>query len=279
MNPLILGVILGVVQGISEWIPISSKTQILIVSYFVLGLGFASGYAFGLFMEIGTLAAAIIYFRRELYSVVLAIFRKGKREDKVLLRYLIITTIITGLMGVPIYLFIVNLVKGPIIGIPMMILGFVLIIDGITIYFTRKSYIPKKELLQLTWKDYFIVGLAQGLAALPGVSRSGMTTSALILLGVKPQEAFRLSFLALIPASIGAIGVTLLFSRHTIESTLGLVSYDALGISILVATLVSLVLIESLLKFARSNKILLLVFTLGILALISGLISSVTGFG
>lgn len=106
-----------------------------------------------------------------------------------------------------------------------------------------------------------------------------MTTSALILLGVKPQEAFRLSFLALIPASIGAIGVTLLFSRHAIESTLGLISYDALGISILVATLVSLVLIESLLKFARSNKILLLVFTLGILAIISGSISSITGFG
>jgi len=279
MNPLILGLVLGVVQGISEWVPISSKTQILLVSSFILGLGFASAYAFGLFMEIGTLAAAIIYFKRELYGVILAIFRKGTREDEILLKYLIIATIITGLMGVPIYLFIVNLVKGPIVGIPMMMLGFVLIVDGITIYFTRKSYIPKKELLQLTWKDYVIVGLAQGLAALPGVSRSGMTTSALILLGVKPQEAFRLSFLALIPASIGAIGVTLLFSRHAIESTLGLISYDTLGISILVATLVSLVLIESLLKFARSNRILLLVFTLGILAIMSGSISSITGFG
>jgi undecaprenyl-diphosphatase len=279
MNPLILGLVLGVVQGISEWVPISSKTQILLVSSFILGLGFTSAYAFGLFMEIGTLAAAIIYFKRELYGVILAIFRKGTREDEILLKYLIIATIITGLMGVPIYLFIVNLVKGPIVGIPMMMLGFVLIVDGITIYFTRKSYIPKKGLFQLTWKDYVIVGLAQGLAALPGVSRSGMTTSALILLGVKPQEAFRLSFLALIPASIGAIGVTLLFSRHAIESTLGLISYDTLGISILVATLVSLVLIESLLKFARSNKILLLVFTLGILAIISGSISSITGFG
>jgi len=279
MNPLILGLVLGVVQGISEWVPISSKTQILLVSSFILGLGFTSAYAFGLFMEIGTLAAAIIYFKRELYGVILAIFRKGTREDEILLKYLIIATIITGLMGVPIYLFIVNLVKGPIVGIPMMMLGFVLIVDGITIYFTRKSYIPKKELLQLTWKDYVIVGLAQGLAALPGVSRSGMTTSALILLGVKPQEAFRLSFLALIPASIGAIGVTLLFSRHAIESTLGLISYDTLGISILVATLVSLVLIESLLKFARSNRILLLVFTLGILAIMSGSISSITGFG
>lgn len=145
MNPLILGLVLGVVQGISEWVPISSKTQILLVSSFILGLGFASGYAFGLFMEIGTLAAAIIYFRRELYGVILAIFRKGTREDEILLKYLIISTIITGLMGVPIYLFIVNLVKGPIVGIPMMMLGFVLIVDGITIYFTRKSYILKRN--------------------------------------------------------------------------------------------------------------------------------------
>ncbi len=106
-----------------------------------------------------------------------------------------------------------------------------------------------------------------------------MTTSALILLGVKPEEAFRLSFLALIPAALGAIGVTLVFSKHVVANTLGLISYDALGVAVLVATIVSLVLIDSLLKFARSNKILVLVFLLGFLALASGILSSITGLG
>ena len=279
MDALILGIILGLIQGISEWIPISSKTQILLASTFILGLGFSEGYVFGLFMEIGTIFAAIIYFRREIYRVIIALIGKGTEEDVVLLKYVVISTIITGIMGVPIYLFIINLIKGPVIGIPMSILGLILITDGIVIYFSRKSYIPRKSLKDLTIKDFAIVGFAQGLAALPGVSRSGMTTSALLLLGVKPEEAFRLSFIELIPAALGAIGVTLIFSKHTVETTLHLISFGALGISIVVATIVSIFLISALLRFARSNRILLIVFTLGALALISGIISSITGLG
>ncbi len=279
MDPIILGVILGVVQGISEWIPISSKTQILLVSSFLLGLGFSAGYTFGLFMEIGTIIASIIYFKREIARVILALLGRGTPEDVIMLKYLVVSTLVTGIMGVPIYLFIVNLINGPAVGIPMMILGIVLIIDGITIRLARRSYSPRRGLKELTWKDFFAVGFAQGLAALPGVSRSGMTTSALILLGVKPEEAFRLSFLALIPAALGAIGVTLVFSKHVVANTLGLISYDALGVAVLVATVVSLVLIDSLLKFARSNKILVLVFLLGFLALASGILSSITGLG
>jgi undecaprenyl-diphosphatase len=276
MDAVLVGIILGIVQGISEWIPVSSKTQILLVSTLLFGVGFAEGYSFGLFMEIGTILAAIIYFRKELHAVILDLIRiRGTN----LLKYLIVTTVMTGIIGVPIYIFILDLVRGPVIGIPMSILGLVLITDGLVIHFSRKLYIPSKTLENLTIKDFIIVGFAQGLAALPGVSRSGMTTSALLLLGVKPEEAFRLSFIALIPAALGAIGVTLIFSKHLISQSLNLIGFDALGISIVVATAISIVLINALLRFARSNKILLIVFTLGVLALVSGIISAVTGLG
>ncbi len=279
MNSLVLGIILGLVQGISEWLPISSKTQILLASTFLLGLSFSKGYIFGLFMEIGTIFAAIIYFRKEIYGVIMALVGRGSENDMIMLKYIIVSTIITGVMGVPIYIFIEGLVKGPVVGIPMSILGLVLILDGIVIYLSRKSYAPRRSLHDLSIKDFIIVGLAQGLAALPGVSRSGMTTSALLLLGVKPEDAFRLSFIELIPAALGAIGVTLIFSKHAVESTTNLISFSALGISIIIATLISLLLIDALLRFARSNRILLLVFTLGVIALISGIISSITGLG
>ncbi|MFP3044270.1 MAG: undecaprenyl-diphosphate phosphatase [Thermocladium sp.] len=279
MNSIILGIILGLVQGISEWLPISSKTQILLASTFLLGFSFSKGYAFGLFMEIGTIFAAIIYFRKEIYGVIMALVGRGSENDIIMLKYIVVSTIITGVMGVPIYIFIEGLIKGPVIGIPMSILGSVLILDGIIIYLSRKAYAPRRSLQDLSIKDFVIVGLAQGLAALPGVSRSGMTTSALLLLGVKPEDAFRLSFIELIPAALGAIGVTLIFSKHTVENAANLISLNALGISIIVATLISLLLINALLRFARSNRILLLVFTLGIIALISGIISSITGLG
>ncbi|BDB99580.1 undecaprenyl-diphosphate phosphatase [Saccharolobus caldissimus] len=278
MNLIAVGIVLGVVQGISEWIPVSSKTQVLLVSTLLLGLGFSEAYAFGLFMEIGTITAAVIYFRKELYKVVLALMGKGNYEDVILLKYIIVSTLVTGIIGVTIYLTIINLVRGVVIGIPMAILGLILMLDGILIYVSRKSYKPSRTLRDLSVKDFIIVGIAQGLAALPGVSRSGMTTSVLLLLGVNPEDAFRLSFIELIPAAIGAIGVTLIFSRHEVINTIHLLSIAALIISILVATLVSVLFINVLLKFAESRNILIVVFSLGILALMSGIISSLIGF-
>ncbi|WP_016730618.1 undecaprenyl-diphosphate phosphatase [Saccharolobus islandicus] len=273
MDYILIGVILGIVQGISEWIPISSKTQVLIVSSSLLGLSFSVAYSFGLFMEIGTIAAAIIYFRREISGLLKALVRmSSRREDYLLLKFLVIVTIITGLMGVPLYLFVISL---PILGLPMTVLGVVLLTDGIIIYLSRKNYISRKGLHDLRLRDIIIVGVAQGLAALPGVSRSGITTSALILLGVKPEEAFKLSFISLIPAALGAIGVTVLFSKHEVSQAVHSVSLSGLLISIVVATFVSIFFINALLRFARTNKVVVLVIILGIIAIISGILSGI----
>ncbi|QXJ32470.1 undecaprenyl-diphosphate phosphatase [Saccharolobus shibatae] len=273
MDYILIGVILGIAQGISEWLPISSKTQVLIVSSTLLGLSFSVTYSFGLFMEIGTIAAAIIYFRREISGLLKALVRmSSRREDYLLLKFLVIVTIITGFVGVPLYLFVISL---PILGLPMTVLGVVLLIDGIVIYLSRKNYFPRKGLHDLKLRDIIIVGIAQGLAALPGVSRSGMTTSALILLGVKPEEAFKLSFISLIPAALGAIGVTVLFSKHEVSQAVHSVSLSGLLISIVVATFVSIFFINALLRFARTNKVVVLVIILGIIAIISGILSSI----
>ncbi|AWR98526.1 undecaprenyl-diphosphate phosphatase [Metallosphaera hakonensis] len=277
MNYVLVGIILGLVQGISEWLPISSKTQVLIASTFLLGISFSVAYSFGLFMEVGTILASIIYFRREILKVFKALVGKGTSEDLVLLKFIVTVTVVTGLVGVPLFLFVVNLVTSNVIGLPMIALGLILLADGLVIYISRRRYVPRKGLRELSLREMILVGLAQGLAALPGVSRSGMTTSALILLGVKPEDAFRLSFISLIPAALGAIGVTLIFSKQEVAQALHLVNVTGLLISVVVATGISLVLIDALLKFARSGKVLILVVVLGILAVISGVLSTLVG--
>src|SRR5713101_5574320 len=170
MNEL-YAVILGLVQGISEWLPISSKTQILFASTLLFSLPLAVAYAFGLFMEIGSVGSAVVYFRRDIRSLF---------GDRRLVVYLVVVTIVTGLVGAPLYYLTDKvLTSSPYnIGIPMVLLGLV------------------------------VIGIAQGIAALPGVSRSGMTVSTMLLMGVKPEQAFRLSYLAYIPASLGAFFVT-----------------------------------------------------------------------
>lgn len=88
-------IIIGIVQGISEWLPISSKTQVLLTSHFLLGLDVAIAYSFGLFMEMGSIGSAVIYFRKDIANVF---------KDRKLLFYLVIVTIITGIVGVPLYI-------------------------------------------------------------------------------------------------------------------------------------------------------------------------------
>jgi undecaprenyl-diphosphatase len=273
---LLYGAILGIVQGISEWLPISSKTQIIVVSEYLLKLNFNEAYAFGLFMEIGTIAAALIYFRKEVFSLINAIIGRGGRAENALLKYVVVSTLVTGIVGVPLFL-VVDSVSGSYnISIPMIIIGFVLMIDAVVIKYARKKEATSKgrrKLSDMGIKDYILVGIAQGLSALPGVSRSGVTTSALLLLDVDTGESFRLSFIDMIFATSGAVVLTLIASRGSIMSSIALIGISGLAVSIIVATAISLLLIGLLLGIAKRSSIIYLTAALGIIAILGGIIS------
>jgi undecaprenyl-diphosphatase len=275
----LLGVVLGIVQGVSEWLPISSKTQVIVVSTFLYGLTFQEAYALGLLLEGATFVASLTYFRREAYGVLKALIGRGNAEGRMLLRFLLVVTAVTALLGVAIYVTVSETVTGAALGLPMIILGCVLIGDGFVIKFARGRGSPTRGLADLRMRDLLLIGIAQGIAAFPGVSRSGVTVSAMLLLGVHPKEAFRLSFLALIPASIGAAGVTLVFSSPQIGATVDTLSLYTVILAGLVAVVVGLVTIKALLRVAASKRITVLVFGLGILAIASGVSSIVFGVG
>src|SRR5207245_5310775 len=119
MNEL-YAILLGLVQGISEWLPISSKTQILFASTLLFSLPLAVAYAFGLFMEIGSIGSALVYFRRDIRSLF---------NDRRLLVYLIVVTIVTGLVSAPLYYLTDKvLTTSPYnIGIQLVLLGLLLL--------------------------------------------------------------------------------------------------------------------------------------------------------
>lgn len=279
VQQLFYGVVLGVVQGISEWLPISSKTQILVVGEYLLKMSFAQAYAFGLFMEIGTIAAAVIYFRKEILSLAMALTKRGTRLDGALLKYVVVSTIVTGIIGAPLYLAVTSL-SGYNLGIPMTIVGIMLICDAIIIKYARKKEATAKgrrKLSDMGWFDFIVVGIAQGLAALPGVSRSGATTSTLLFLDIDTGEAFRLSFIDMIFATSAAVVLTLVVSRAEIASSIALIGTLGLAVSIVIATCISLLLIDFLLKIAKRSSIVYLTAALGIIALFGGLIAAISG--
>jgi undecaprenyl-diphosphatase len=267
LTNLLYSILLGLVQGISEWLPISSKTQVLFASYVLFGLPIAAGYAFGLFLEIGSLGSAIIYFRKDILSLF---------HDRVLLRYLLVVTLFTAIVGAPLFYITDTYLQNtsPFIGIPMILLGLALIGIGLFIRYSRA--LPKYGGLQeLKLKHYIIIGIAQGIAALPGVSRSGMTVSTMLLMGVKQEQAFRLSYLAYIPASLGAFGVSIIFQRHEVQADISAVSVTGLVLAILAALLIGLATISYLLKFAKTRSIWKLDIVLGVIALVLGIVFSI----
>lgn len=265
MVNLFYAIILGLVQGVSEWLPISSKTQVIFASTLLFALPIGAAYAFGLFMEIGSLGSAITYFRRDIWSLL---------HDRLLLKYLAVVTVTTGLIGVPLY-YITDkiLTTNPYnVGLPMIILGLVLVTIGLYIRYARTR--PATNMLeQLRVKHYVLVGIAQGIAALPGVSRSGMTVSTMLMLGVKPDQAFRLSYLAYVPASLGAFGVALLLSRDQVNNAIQSIEPLGILVAIITAGIVGIVVIGSLLRFAKQINIWLVDLVLGTIALAIGIVA------
>jgi len=276
---LLYAVIIGVIQGISYWIPISSKTQIIVSSSYLLKLTFKQGYTFGLFMEIGTIFAAVIYFRKELAGMLRVLLGSKNEANRRLLVYVVFVTLTTGIVAAPLYL-IAESLPGIVVGIPMLIIGFVLIGDAVLIRYSRKKRekgANLRKLDSLTFKDYVLIGVSQGIAALPGVSRSGITTSAMLLMNVEPDEAFRLSFIAGIFASLGAFGLSLVATRSNVSAAIEAIGLVGLVVAIVVSTVVSLFLIGFLIRLAGKSKIVYVTAALGIIALLTGVLYLVLG--
>jgi undecaprenyl-diphosphatase len=141
-------------------VAISSKTQVLLASTFLFSLPLAVAYAFGLFMEVGSLSSAVIYFRKDIWSLV---------NDRRLLVYLLVVTTFTAIVGVPLYYLTDKvLTSNPYnLGIPMILLGLVLIGTGFYIKYSRTKPRSVGCPEEMKLKNYIIVGIAQGIAALP----------------------------------------------------------------------------------------------------------------
>ncbi|ARM76194.1 undecaprenyl-diphosphate phosphatase [Acidianus manzaensis] len=255
---LLFSILIGIIQGITEWLPISSKTQVLLSSEFLLGISVAVAYSFGLFMELGSIGSALIYFRHDVKRV----FKERK-----LLIFLVVATFFTGLVGVPLFLISDKLLQNAYNpGIPMLVLGLILIGDGIYIKFSRQM--KNREFKEMSLRDMIIIGIAQGIAALPGVSRSGMTVSTMLLLGYKPEDAFRYSYLAYIPAALGAVGTTLLFTKHSISIVVSQIGFLGIFTALIFALITGVLVISFLLKIAKKNTVYFIDFTLGLIAII-----------
>ena len=201
---IIQQIILGIIQGITEWLPISSSGMItLLMSNFFSVNNLSEILHAALFLHLGTFFAALIYFRKDVIKLTKSLFnyKTAKLEDKKTINFLIITTIISGILGL---LFLKGIsvsesnleITGKTITFTVAILLFITGVLQIKISSLRKSLKKEKNIKN---NDSIILGFAQGFASLPGISRSGITISSLMLKKFDDTTALRLSFLMSLP--------------------------------------------------------------------------------
>lgn len=208
---IIQAVIMGIIQGLSEFLPISSSAHLVISSN--LYKVFVGEYVneqssqeifLDIMLHLGTLIAVLIYFRKDIFEIIKAFINAVKtkdfsQENAKISVYILIGTIITVLIAFPLNEKAANLVFNPII------VGVLLVITGV-ILLTSEAYSKRKleKSNKIDCKTSILIAIAQGLAALPGFSRSGLTISAGLFRGKDRLTSARYSFLLSIPIILGA---------------------------------------------------------------------------
>ena len=206
---------LGIVQGLTEFLPISSSAHLILVPWFFgWHNSLVDSLTFDVALHAGTLVAILWYFWSDWMGLIGAFFRMVRRVDRQdfqerLIGYILLATIPAGIAGILLEKKVETTFRNPaLILLPLLLVGLLMIYAE---YRARSSY----SLEKLNLKDAMIIGLAQAVALLPGVSRSGITITTGLLQGYQREAATRFSFLLSTPALAGA---AILQLRHLISA-------------------------------------------------------------
>ena len=241
LDQLLTTILLGLIQGIAEWLPISSTAHLKLAEMF---LGLAATPLFNLVLHLGTLTVLVFYFRREVKGVLVALTHwEFKSENGSLIPRIVVATIPTAVIGLAYNLFLQDILGV----IPVIAITFLI---GATIVYSTKF--AKEDVEALSYKTVLFMGVAQGFAIFPGLSRSGVTISMGLLLGLKREQAFKFSFLLSIPAIVGDFVVEA-YTQRGLLSTSGLGAVEAV-VGVAAAIVVGYVALRLLAEVVRGRK-------------------------
>lgn len=263
--------VLGAIQGIAEWLPVSSEGLIILVrtNIFPVEQSVADAIREALFLHMGTFFAALVYFRRDVARLLRAPF-KGQGAmpgTKPLFLFLAISTLLSGAIGFSIAEGEQHAIApaiGEYAGWINIGIGLMLVITGGLLLVAHRSAGIKRETRHLNWVDGVLLGVVQGFAAVPGLSRSGLTVSALLLRRVREEDALRISFLMSLP---------IVFAANIVFNLPLLFDIDAAHLVGLAASFVfGLLTIHILLRVAKRINFGKFVLAFGVLLLLVGVL-------
>lgn len=243
--------ILAVVQGITEWLPISSFGHLVIVEKY---LGLAPPLIFNVMLHVGTVFVVLAVFWRDIVKIVKALVRLDfKTDEGKLALFIVVGSVPTALIG----FFFRDVFES--FSHSLFVVGVALLITGFVLFISER----RKADRELSYVDSLLIGTAQGIAITPGISRSGATISTGLLRKVKKETAFKYSFLLSVPAIIGA---AVMESRGLVVSNVDMV---ALFLGAIISMMVGYVSLKFLQKVVMKEKFHLFAYYCWIVGLLT----------
>ncbi len=258
------GIIFGIIQGIAEWLPVSSEGVIVLVKInFFGGDSLSDIVKFALFLHLGTALAATVYFRREVSDVFKTLFnyKKASKENKKIFDFLFVSTLISGIFGILLLKFLSGAedTLWRSADIVNFTIGAFLIVTAF-LQLKKRKILSHKKSVDLEKSDGIVLGFVQGFAALPGLSRSGLTVASLLLRKFDEEHALKLSFLMSIPIVLaGNVILNIKNFSLSYENMLGFVFSFIFGLAT----------IHILLKVAKKVNFAYFILIFGILMMSS----------
>ena len=248
MSSLVPAVLLGLLQGLTEFLPVSSSGHLALAQSLIPGFS-QPGVLFDVTLHIGTLVAVCIYFWQDLRGMALSLFSSGRGDaaaSRRMLWLLIAGSVPTAAIGL-LFREQFEAMFSDIYGV-----GVWFIVTGVLLFLTDRVSTRGRELSAMGLLDALVIGIAQGLAIIPSLSRSGATIAAGVFLGLERGLLVRYSFLLSIPAVAGAFVLELVTHRHE-----ALQGFDPLayGAGTLAALVVGYWSIGVLLNMTRSRRL------------------------
>ena len=263
MSEILSSVLIGIIQGITEWLPISSEGVITIVYLFLFeDTTIANAIGFAIWVHGGTAIAVTIYFRKDLQSLFGDVIKNPLRPTSLTI-FLVASTLVS-IIVVSIIIFILKDISETITSGLMLVVGLLMLVTALIQTNRFRLNLGTRSIVHVNLKDAILSGLVQGLSILPGISRSATTISILIFRGYNKKEALRLSFLMSVPASWGAtlIGLLNLNKGVSISAIIALVT----------AAIVGFLAIRLILHLGETINFSVIVFSIGALIVVGSLI-------
>lgn len=256
--------ILGTIQGIAEWLPVSSEGVLVLVQVGLFKSQLSAGELIrtALFLHFGTFLAALIYFRKDVLSLLKAFFniKNADTETRKVLQFLILGTLASAFIGYGLLTFIEGIEESFELG-SKVIIGAIALLLFVTAWLQLKGKSQGiKKARDLKLGDGLLLGAVQGFAVLPGISRSGSTVGTLLIRKYDDATSLRLSFLMSLPAVLGG-NILLNADKFTFDTAM----FVALGF----AFVFGLATIHALLKMAQKINFGYFVLLFAVLTLLA----------